>query len=144
MANTKNGDTVKIHYTGTLSDGEVFDSSKDRDPLQFTLGSGQVIPGFDEGVMGMAIGDKKTINIDAQNAYGPINPELVQQIKKTEFKEDMNLEKGSRMQLNNGQGQTMVVTVADIDENTVTLDGNHPLAGKDLTFELELVEIDEA
>ena len=144
MANTKTGDTVKIHYTGSLSDGEIFDSSKDRDPMQFTIGSGQVIPGFDEGVQDMEPGDKKTITIDAQNAYGPVNPELVQKINKTEFKEDMKLEKGSRMQLNNGQGQTMVVTVADMDENSVTLDGNHPLAGKDLTFEIELVEIVEA
>jgi len=144
MANSKTGDTVKIHYTGTLSDGEVFDSSKDRDPLQFTIGSGQVIPGFDEGVQDMAIGDKKSITLEAQAAYGPINPELVQKVAKDQFNEDLKLELGNRIQLNNGQGQTMVVTVADMDENTVTLDGNHPLAGKELTFELELIEIVEA
>lgn len=141
MANSKTGDTVKIHYTGSLNNGEIFDSSKDRDPFQFTIGAGQVIPGFDEGVLGMDVGDTKTITIAAENAYGPINPELIQKINRNEFKAEMKLEKGIRLQLNNGQGQTMVVTVADMDENSVTLDGNHPLAGKDLTFELELVEI---
>ncbi|HPS55283.1 MAG TPA: peptidylprolyl isomerase [Sedimentisphaerales bacterium] len=141
MANSKTGDTVKIHYTGSLKNGKIFDSSKDREPLQFTIGSGQVISGFDQGVLGMAVGDIKTIAIDAKNAYGPVNPALIQKVRKDQFNPDLPLEIGNRIQLSNGQGQTMIVTITAVDEHTVTLDSNHPLAGNNLIFEIELVEI---
>jgi len=141
MTQAKSGDTVRIHYTGTLQDGSVFDSSEGRDPLEFQLGSGQVIPGFDDGVTGMTVGEKKTIEIPSDQAYGAINPQAMQDVPRAEIPDHIPLDLGTQLQVQAGNGQTMMVTVANVTEDTVTLDANHPLAGKDLTFALELVEI---
>ncbi|WP_299351668.1 peptidylprolyl isomerase [uncultured Shimia sp.] len=141
MTAAKSGDTVRIHYTGTLSDGSVFDSSDGREPLEFTLGSGQVIPGFDTGVTGMEVGDKKTIEIPCDQAYGPINPEAMQDVPRDQIPAEIPLEVGLQLQMQSPQGQVMPVTVAKLTDDTVTLDANHMLAGKDLTFALELVSI---
>lgn len=141
MTQAKSGDTVRIHYTGTLQDGSVFDSSEGRDPLEFQLGSGQVIPGFDDGVTGMTVGEKKTIEIPSDQAYGAINPQAMQDVPRAEIPDHISLDLGTQLQVQSGNGQTMMVTVANVTEDTVTLDANHPLAGKDLTFALELVEI---
>jgi len=141
MTQAKSGDTVRIHYTGTLQDGAVFDSSEGRDPLEFQLGSGQVIPGFDDGVTGMTVGEKKTIEIPCDQAYGAINPQAMQNVPRAEIPDHIPLDLGTQLQVQAGNGQTMMVVVANVTEDTVTLDANHPLAGKDLTFALELVEI---
>ena len=141
MTQAKSGDTVRIHYTGTLQDGSVFDSSEGRDPLEFQLGSGQVIPGFDDGVTGMTVGEKKTIEIPCDQAYGAINPQAMQNVPRAEIPDHIPLDLGTQLQVQAGNGQTMMVVVANVTEDTVTLDANHPLAGKDLPFALELVEI---
>ena len=141
MTQAKSGDTVRIHYTGTLDDGSVFDSSEGRDPLEFALGSGQVIPGFDSGVTGMSVGDKKTINIPCTEAYGDVVPEAVQVVAREHIPDDIPLDLGTQLQMQAPNGQAMTVTVKEVDDVLVTLDGNHPLAGKDLTFALELVSI---
>ena len=139
MSTVKAGDKIKIHYTGRLDDGTTFDSSEGRDPLEFEVGSGMVIPGFDEGVKGMAIGDKKTINIPAAEAYGERRDEMVIQFPKSNFPPEMQPEIGMQLEMNDGQGQRMPVTIVDITEEAIVLDANHHLAGKDLIFDLELV-----
>lgn len=139
----KAGDTVQIHYTGTLQDGSVFDSSEGRDPLQFTLGSGQVIKGFDDGVTGMAVGEKKTVEIPCDDAYGPINPAMMQDVPREQIPDEIPLELGMMLQMQGPAGDVLPVKVANITDDTVTLDANHMLAGKDLTFALELVCICE-
>lgn len=141
MAAAKDGDKVKIHYKGTLDDGSVFDSSEGREPLEFTLGSGMVIPGFDSGVKGMEKGGKKTIKIPCMEAYGPIHPEAIQDVPKSEFPKDLNPQVGQQFQMADPEGHAFVVTVIKVTDSMVTIDANHPLAGKDLTFELELVSI---
>ncbi len=141
MQQVKKGDKVKVHYHGKLTSGETFDSSAGREPLEFEVGSGMVIKGFDDGVTGMAIGDKKTINIPYDEAYGARNPEMLIDMPKDRFPEDMELEHGMPLMMSDGQGQQFQVTVTEIKETTVMLDANHPLAGKDLVFDLELVEI---
>ena len=141
MTQAKSGDTVRIHYTGTLDDGSTFDSSAGRDPLEFKLGSGQVIPGFDKGVDGMSVGEKKTIHIPADEAYGQMDDRAVQAIPRENIPDDIPLEVGIQLQMQSPTGQVMPVTVTEVTETEVTLDANHPLAGKDLTFELELVSV---
>jgi FKBP-type peptidyl-prolyl cis-trans isomerase 2 len=141
MTAAKSGDTVRIHYTGTLSDGSVFDSSEGRDPLEFTLGSGQVIPGFDTGVTGMTVGEKKTIEIPSDEAYGPVHDEARQDVPRAQIPAEIPLEVGIQLQMQSPTGQVVPVTVVAITDEAVTLDANHPLAGKDLTFALELVSI---
>ena len=141
MAQAKTGDTVKVHYTGTLNNGQVFDSSKSRDPLQFTLGTGMVIPGFDAAVTGLAPGETVTATIPNAEAYGPYQQEMVAEIEKQNIPADFELEVGQRLEMQVPSGEAMSVTITDIKGEMVTLDGNHPLAGQDLTFELELVEI---
>lgn len=141
MAQAKAGDTVRIHYTGTLDDGSQFDSSVGRGPLEFTLGSGQVIPGFDSGVTGMEVGEKKTIHIPCAEAYGEFNPAAQQDVPRDQIPADIPLEVGTQLQMQAPNGQVMPVKVAAVTDETVTLDANHPLAGQDLTFALELVEI---
>ena len=138
----KTGDTVKVHYTGTLEDGSVFDTSLDREPLEFTLGQGQLIPGFEQAVIGMRIGESKTVNIPVDLAYGPYNDELISVIDRDKLPEGMNPEVGQQLLAQQPDGQTGIVTVIDISETSVTIDANHPLAGKDLTFEIELIEIE--
>jgi FKBP-type peptidyl-prolyl cis-trans isomerase 2 len=141
MAQVKSGDKVKVHYHGKLTNGETFDSSEGREPLEFEVGSGMVIKGFDDGVTGMNVGDKKTINIPYDEAYGPRNPEMMIEMPKDRFPKDMELEVGMPLLMSDGQGQQYQVIITDIKEDAVMLDANHPLAGKDLVFDLELVEI---
>lgn len=140
MAQARAGDTVRVHYTGRLGDGTVFDSSQGHDPLEFTLGTGQVIAGFDAAVSGMSPGDARTVTIPVDEAYGPRRPEMVQTVPREQFPTHVEPELGQQFQVTNGQ-QMAVVTVTQVSEEGVTLDGNHPLAGQDLTFELSLVEI---
>ncbi len=142
MQQVTKGDTIQVHYHGTLTNGEVFDSSTGRAPLEFEVGSGMVIPGFDNGVLGMQVGDKKTINIPFMEAYGPKQAEMIVEFPKTQFPTDLNPEVGMALTMNNGQGQQFQVNVVEVKEEVVVLDANHPLAGQDLTFDLELVSID--
>jgi len=142
MAQVKSGDTVQVHYTGTLSDGTVFDSSAGRTPLEFTVGSGQVIKGFDEGVSGMNQGEKKTINILQEDAYGPANEEMIFTLDRTDIPDDIPLEMGMTLNMHeDGNPQPIPVVIRDLTETNVTLDANHPLAGQDLVFEVELVGV---
>jgi peptidylprolyl isomerase len=141
MAQAQNGDKVKVHYTGTLEDGTVFDSSQGSEPLEFTIGQGQLIPGFEQGVLGMEPGDSKTVNVPAEQAYGSRRPEGVFELDRSEIPAGIPLEVGLRLQANQQGGQVVELTVVDLTPEKVTLDGNHPLAGKDLTFDIQLVEI---
>jgi peptidylprolyl isomerase len=141
MTQVKSGDTVAIHYTGTLLDGSTFDSSDGREPLEFEVGSGQIIPGLDGALPGMAVGDKKVVKIGSEDAYGPINPEMRQAVPREGIPADIPLEVGVQLQMQTPDGQAMPVMVVEVDEATVTLDANHPLAGKDLQFDIELVKI---
>ena len=141
MSQAKSGDTVKIHYTGTLDDGTEFDSSAGREPLEFALGGGQVIPGFDSAVDGMSIGDSKTVTIAPGEAYGERHDQLVQEVPKSALPEDMKPEIGMQLQSQSPDGQIMNLVVAEVAEESITVDGNHPLAGQALTFAIELVEI---
>uniref|UniRef100_Q3AU03 Peptidyl-prolyl cis-trans isomerase n=1 Tax=Chlorobium chlorochromatii (strain CaD3) TaxID=340177 RepID=Q3AU03_CHLCH len=141
MATVKQGDTVKVHYAGKLDDGTLFDTSAGREPLQFTVGGGQVIPGFDNAMIEMAIGDKKEVVIAVEEAYGPHSDELVTAVPRERFPADLELEIGQQLQVGLENGQQAIVMVVDITDEAVTLDANHPLAGQELTFEIELVEI---
>lgn len=141
MSTAKAGDTVRIHYTGTLTDGSTFDSSAGREPLEFTVGSGQIIPGLDKAIPGMAVGDTKTVEIPFVEAYGPRNPDAMQQVPRDAIPEEIPLELGLQLQMQTPQGQAIPVTVVEITEASVTLDANHMLAGKDLVFAVEMVEI---
>jgi len=141
MAQSKRGDTIQVHYTGTLADGTVFDSSEGKDPLEVQLGSGAVIPGFDEALTGMEIGEKKTITIPYENAYGPHNAEMVMQIPIDQVPEDMSPEIGDKMQVGGAAGEVMPVIILDITDDFIVLDANPPLAGQNLTFAIELVAI---
>jgi FKBP-type peptidyl-prolyl cis-trans isomerase 2 len=141
MQQAQNGDKVKVHYHGKLRTGETFDSSQDREPLEFELGSGQVIKGFDEGIQGMQVGDKKTIEIAVVDAYGEKQQEMIIEFPKDQFPPDMNPEPGMQLMMSNGSGQQFPVTIVDVKDESVILDANHPLAGQELIFDLELVEI---
>jgi peptidylprolyl isomerase len=141
MADAKPGDTVKVHYTGKLENGTVFDSSADREPLQFSIGEGNVIPGFENAVVGMNPGDIKTEKIPCADAYGPRHEEMIQTIERSAIPADIAVQEGQQLQVSQPGGEALVVTVAEVTDDAVTLDGNHRLAGKDLVFEIELVEI---
>lgn len=141
MTEAKSGDTVRLHYKGTLDDGSVFDSSEGRDPLEFTIGSGQIIPGLDEAIPGMKVGDEKTVRIEAENAYGAHNPDARQAVPRSNIPDNVPLEVGLQLQAQTDNGQMMTVVVAEIAEDEVVLDANHPLAGKALTFEIQLTAI---
>ncbi|WP_295314785.1 peptidylprolyl isomerase [Roseobacter sp.] len=141
MTEVKSGDTVAIHYTGTLTDGTTFDSSEGRDPLEFVVGSGQIIPGLDTAMPGMKEGEKKTVEIPSEQAYGPVNPEMRQAVPREGIPDEIPLEIGTQLQMQTPDGQAMPVMVVEVDESTVTLDANHPLAGKDLRFDIELTKI---
>jgi peptidylprolyl isomerase len=142
MAAAKNGDNVKVHYTGRLTTGEQFDSSEGRDPLGFTVGAGQMIKGFDAAIPGMIVGDKKTINIPAAEAYGERSPEAMIDFPKENVPADMVLEPGMQLTLTNQHGQPFPVIVSEVKEDVIILDANHHLAGHDLVFDIELVEIE--
>lgn len=141
MQQAKNGDTVQIHYTGKLDDGTVFDSSSGREPLTFTLGAGEVIPGFEMAVVGMSIGDAKTERIEADQAYGGHMEEMILVVPRDNMPEEMNPEIGMVVGLPTDEGDHMPAQIVDISEATITIDANHPLAGQALTFDLELVSI---
>ena len=137
----KDGNTVKVHYTGSLEDGTVFDTSLEREPLEFTLGQGQLIPGFEQAVIGMKIGESKTVTIPAEQAYGPYNNELISIIDRDNLPEGLDPEVGQQLQGQQPDGQNIIATVIEVSETSITVDANHHLAGKDLTFEIELIEI---
>lgn len=137
----KDGDKVKVHYHGKLRSGETFDSSQGRDPLEFTVGSGQVIKGFDDGVRGMSVGDKKTLEIEANEAYGAKEQGNIIEFPKNQFPADMNPQPGQQLMLSSGDGQQFPVVVTEVKEDVVVLDANHPLAGQDLIFDIEVVDI---
>ena len=141
MTKVKQGDSVAVHYTGTLADGTVFDSSEGRDPLTFTVGSGQVIEGFENAVVGMAEGESKTVTIASQDAYGPHDPAMVRRIGRETVPPEIALREGMQLSARNQEGQTVAVVVTELDDDSVTLDANHPLAGKDLVFTISLVGI---
>ena len=141
MSQAKSGDTVKIHYTGTLADGTQFDSSAGRDPLEFALGSGQVIPGFDQAVDGMAVGESKSITIAPDDAYGQRHDQLVQDVPKSALPDDMQPEVGMQLQSESPDGQVIQLVITAVADDTITVDGNHPLAGHELKFDIELVAI---
>jgi peptidylprolyl isomerase len=136
-----NGDTVLFHYTGSLNDGTVFDSSSGRDPLQVTIGSGQVIRGVDDALVGMAPGEEKTVTVGADEAYGPRRPELLHEVERDAIPPEVNVEVGSQLQGRDTGGQSLRLTVVEVADDKVTLDANHPLAGQELTFDLQLVRI---
>lgn len=141
MSQAKDGDTVKVHYTGRLENGEVFGTTKDEEPLELTLGSGKIIPGFEKGIAGMEVGDTKTMTVPPGEAYGPRRKELIVDIKKTDLPEDITPAIGKQLQIRQKDGNPIEVAITDMDEDTVTLDANHPLAGNTLLFEVELLEI---
>lgn len=137
----KTNDKVKVHYKGTLSNGEIFDSSEGKDPLEFTLGAGQVIPGFDKGVQGMNINESKTINIPFTEAYGDVREDLIQEVAKKDLPQEISPEVGLKLVSQTPDGQQIPLIVTDVKDESIIVDANHPLAGKDLTFEVTLVEI---
>lgn len=141
MQAVKNGDTVKVHYQGRLTNGTMFDSSEGRAPLEFKVGAHMVIPGFENGVLDMKPGEKKTIHIPVEQAYGPKNDEMIMEFPKENIPAELNPEVGMELQMSNPEGQVFQVKVAAIGSEFITLDANHPLAGEDLVFDLELVEI---
>jgi peptidylprolyl isomerase len=141
MKQAQSGDNVTVHYKGTLPDGQLFDSSEGREPLAFQLGSGQVIKGFDDGVTGMEIGDKKTIHIPHAEAYGPVSEDMIVNFDRAQIPADIPLEIGSTLNMHQDGGQVIPVIIREVTDQHVLLDANHPLAGQDLIFELELVGI---
>ncbi|MBW4471995.1 MAG: peptidylprolyl isomerase [Stenomitos rutilans HA7619-LM2] len=141
MAQAKSGDTVKVHYTGKLDDGTVFDSSANREPLEFTLGSGSIIPGFERAVLGMGLGESKTEIIPTDDAYGPHMDEMVVVVDRQQMPPEIEPQVGQQLQLQQQDGQVLPVVITDVSGASVTLDANHPLAGEELTFDIELVEI---
>ena len=133
--------TVKVHYTGKLADGEVFDTSDGKEPIEFTLGQGQLIPGFEKGLIDMKLNEKKTINMTKDEAYGEVNETLIQEVKKTDLPQDMEPKVGMGLVSKSPDGQEINLMVVEVKEETIVIDGNHPLAGRDLIFDLEVVEI---
>lgn len=142
MSQAKAGDTVRITYKGTLTNGEMFDSSEGRDPLEFVVGSGQIIKGLDVAIPGMAVGDTKDVNVPCDQAYGQKNPDARQAVPRDQLPPEIPVEVGTQLQMQTPQGQVVPVTVAEVTETEVTLDANHPLAGEDLNFAIEIVGID--
>ncbi|MBD3308754.1 peptidylprolyl isomerase [candidate division KSB3 bacterium] len=142
MSQAQVGDTVKVHYTGKLDDGTVFDTSIQRDPLQFQLGEGQVIPGFENAVVGMNEGENKTVTVTADKAYGAYHDEMVLKLNRDQLPENLEPEIGQELKAVREDGQTLIVRIIECSDAEVTLDANHPLAGQDLTFDIELIEID--
>ena len=144
MKEVKANNTVKVHYTGKLADVQVFDTSEGKEPIEITLGKGALIPGFEKGLMSMKLNEKKTINIPKEEAYGEVHEQLIQEVKRAELPQDMAPEVGMHLVAKSPEGQEQNLQVIEVKEETVVLDGNHPLAGQDLVFDLEVVEIIEA
>ena len=144
MTQVKNGDTVHLHYKGTLNDGTVFDSSEGREPLSFVVGAGHIIPGLDSAIPGMSVGDRKTVTVPCGQAYGDVNPAMRQAVPRAEIPGNIPTEVGTQLQMQTQTGEVIPVVIVDADDATITLDANHPLAGKDLTFAIELVSIQPA
>lgn len=142
MSKVKANDTVKVHYTGKLDNGQIFDSSVDREPLKVTLGQGQLIPGFEKGLIDMEVNENKTITIPKEEAYGEVRKELFQRIDRAELPESINPEVGMGLVAQNPDGSERQLRVAEVNETDIVVDANHPLAGQDLTFELQLIEIE--
>lgn len=142
MAQAKNGDSVKVHYTGKFEDGTVFDTSAERDPLQFTIGEGQVVPGFEKAAVGMSPGETKTAKIPADEAYGPHRQEMIMVVDRSQLPPEFEPVVEQRVQIRQADNQTCIATITEVTESAVTLDANHPLAGKDLIFDIQLVGID--
>lgn len=141
MSSVENGMTIKVHYTGSLDNGEVFDSSKDREPLEVTLGQGQLIKGFENALLGMSLNEQKTVTIPPEEAYGFRDKNAKKAFPKEQLPPDMDVEVGQTVALMSSQGQQIPATVVEVDENGITVDLNHPLAGENLTFELEVVDM---
>ena len=141
MPEAQNGDSVQVHYTGRLDDGTIFDSSQGREPLEFQLGSNAVIPGFESAIVGMHEGETKTTHIPAAEAYGPFHDEMVLAVPRDEFPPDLQPQVGQQLQIEQQDGQTFIAHIAEISDAEITLDTNHPLAGEDLTFDIQLVKI---
>ena len=141
MAQAKHGDTVKVHYTGKLEDGMVFDSSENREPLEFTIGEGKIIPGFEQAVIGMSPGESKTEKIQADQAFGPYREELVLEVDRQQIPADVKLEVGKRLQFHHANDRATQALITDVSESKVTVDANHPLARSDLIFNIQLLEI---
>jgi len=143
MSRVKEGDTVKVHYTGRLEDGTQFDTSEGREPLEITVGEGNIIPGFEKSVVGMEPGENKTVTLPPEDAYGDHKPEMIQTVGRDQIPPEIDLRPGVQLRASNQSGQTFLLTVVDVSDSTVTVDANHPLAGKDLTFEIEVVDVVE-
>jgi FKBP-type peptidyl-prolyl cis-trans isomerase 2 len=141
MTEIKSGDTVRIHYTGTLSDGSVFDRSEGRDPLEFKVGAGMVITGLDKALPGMVVGAQKKVVIAPDEAYGHIDPAARQELPRAQIPDDIPVEVGLKLQLQSPEGHVIPVSIVAVSEDTVTLDANHALAGKELTFDFEIVSV---
>ena len=141
MSTVKENDTVRVHYTGKLEDGQVFDSSLEREPLEITLGQGMLIPGFEKGLVDMKVNEKKTVNVPKEEAYGDVQKELFQEVSKENLPKEIKPEVGMGLMAKNPDGSERQLRVAEVKEDSIVVDANHPLAGKDLTFDLEVVEI---
>lgn len=141
MSKVKDGDTVKVHYKGTLKDGSVFDTSENREPLEFKLGEGQLIPGFEKAVVGLTTGDTTSVDIPSGEAYGEVREDLIINLPKEQLPDDVEPQVGMQLQLNQPNGKPVPVRVTEVGEAELTLDANHPLAGEDLKFDIELVEV---
>ena len=141
MRQAKQGDTVKIHYTGKFENGEIFDSSKDREPLEFTMGERKVIPGFEKGIAGMEVGESKNLTIPPEEAYGTKNQELVIELERNKLPEHIKPEVGMQLQMTQTSGQPVNVVITSLTDDTITIDANHPLAEQTLYFDVELVDI---
>ncbi len=141
LAKIKEGDTVKVHYTGKITDGTVFDTSKEREPLEFTIGEGKLIPGFEKAVVGMDIGDSNTVTIPSDEAYGEKRDDMIVDVEKSQIPPDIKPEVGQQLQVQQKDGNAIPVVITDVTEESIQLDANHPLAGQDLIFEIEVVEV---
>ena len=141
MAEARDGDKVRVHYTGKLGDGTIFDSSREREPMDFQIGEGNLISGFEDAVVGMAPGESKTVEIANEDAYGAYRDDLVLAIQRDQIPADLDIKVGQQLRMQQPEGETLIVTVVEIGDSEVTLDANHPLAGQDLSFEIELLEI---
>lgn len=141
MTQAKQGDRVRVHYTGRLDDGTEFDSSQGRDPIEFTIGEGQVIPGFERAVEGMSAGESRTETLNAEEAYGARNEDMIQELDRGQLPDGMEVQVGNQLQANRPGEPPVILTVTEVNDETITVDANHPLAGQELTFDIELVEI---